>query len=203
MLARGGVIAGTSAGASIMGNLMITGGNPVARVGEGFGLLPGVVIDQHFSQRNRLDRLLGVLVAHPGYVGLGIDENTAVVIEGHTLRVLGEHDVRLCLSQAGRSDVRVLNAGASEAAFNPGRSDLRVALAHSGGIVQGYRPGLLHGVSAELTSSLPIASPPDTGHALGHVPFTYGGGDHLRGDPIAAPPSERKVQHQVAERSSP
>jgi cyanophycinase len=130
VLARGGVIGGTSAGASIMGSLMITGGNPAARVGEGFGLLPAVVIDQHFSQRNRLDRLLGVLAGHPGYVGLGIDENTAVVLQGHTLRVLGDQTVRVCLPQAGRAGVRVLKAGASEAGFDPGHSDTKVALGH-------------------------------------------------------------------------
>src|SRR5262249_13414274 len=79
LLGRGGVIGGPAAGASILGALMITGGNPAARVGEAFGLLPGVVIDQHFSQRNRLGRLLRVLADNPRYVGLGIDEQTAVV----------------------------------------------------------------------------------------------------------------------------
>jgi cyanophycinase len=130
VLGRGGVVGGTSAGASVMGSLMITGGNPTARVGEGFGLLPGVVIDQHFSQRNRLDRLLGVLATHPGYVGLGIDENTAVVIQGHTLRVLGEQGVRVCSPRPGREGVRLLKAGASEAAFEPGRGVAKVALGH-------------------------------------------------------------------------
>jgi cyanophycinase len=128
LLARGGVVGGTSAGASIMSSVMITGGNPSARVGEGFGLLPGVVIDQHFSQRNRLDRLLGVLAGHPDYTGLGIDENTAVVIQGHSLRVLGEQTVRVCPPRAGRDGVRVLKAGASEMEFDPGRGKPGVGL---------------------------------------------------------------------------
>src|SRR5207248_10378382 len=51
LLARGGVIGGTSAGAAVMSQVMIVGGNPEARVGTGFGLLPGVVVDQHFSNR--------------------------------------------------------------------------------------------------------------------------------------------------------
>jgi cyanophycinase len=114
---RGGVIGGTSAGASIMGALMITGGNPTARVGDGFGLLPRVVVDQHFSQRNRLDRLLGVLATHPDYVGLGIDEQTAVVVRGHTLSVLGDQTVRLCWPGRGKEQVRVLKAGETEDAF--------------------------------------------------------------------------------------
>jgi cyanophycinase len=121
LLARGGVIGGTSAGASIMGALMITGGNPAARVGEGFGLLPGVVVDQHFSQRNRLNRLLGVLAANPHYIGLGIDEQTAVVIRGHSLSVLGDQTVRLCLPQQGKEQVRVLKAGQTEVAFDTPR----------------------------------------------------------------------------------
>ena len=60
VMARGGVIGGTSAGASAMSSLMIVSGNPDARVGPGFGLLGGVVIDQHFHNRNRLKRLQGV-----------------------------------------------------------------------------------------------------------------------------------------------
>src|SRR5262249_28359202 len=56
LLARGGVVGGPSAGASAMSRLMIVGGNPLAQVGDGFGLLPQVVIDQHFHNRNRLPR---------------------------------------------------------------------------------------------------------------------------------------------------
>lgn len=80
---RGGVIGGTSAGAAVMSKVMIAEGDTVAKVGEGFGFLPEqVVIDQHFTERGRLVRLLGLLKEHPGLVGLGIDENTALVITG-------------------------------------------------------------------------------------------------------------------------
>jgi cyanophycinase len=113
VLARGGVIAGTSAGAAVMSQVMILGGNPHAVIGTGFGFLPGVVVDQHFQNRHRLDRLLGVLAVHPECPGIGIDEQTAIVITGHTLGVLGNGEVRVCLPAAaghpGR--VQVLKAG--------------------------------------------------------------------------------------------
>jgi cyanophycinase len=99
LLARGGVIGGTSAGASAMSALMIVGGNPEAQVGPGFGfaLVEDVVIDQHFANRNRLPRLQGILTRHPDHLGLGIDAETAVVIQGHTATVIGQGNVRLCL----------------------------------------------------------------------------------------------------------
>lgn len=97
LLARGGVIGGTSAGASIMSDVMITGDNPQANVGSGFGLLPNVVIDQHFRNRKRQKRLLSVLAKYPKCLGLGIDEETAVVVKGHTFTVLGKANVTVCL----------------------------------------------------------------------------------------------------------
>jgi cyanophycinase len=113
LLEGGGVIGGTSAGASAMSRLMIVGGNPLAQVGVGFGLLPEVVIDQHFHNRNRLPRLLGILNQHPEYLGLGIDEETAVVIHSGQATVLGNAKVRLCLPGASKNpaQVRVLKAG--------------------------------------------------------------------------------------------
>jgi cyanophycinase len=101
LLARGGVIGGTSAGASVMSAVMITGGHTKASVGTGFGLLPDVVIDQHFGNRNRQKRLLGVLTQHPGCLGLGIDESTAVVVHGHQFTVMGKANVTVCLPPAG------------------------------------------------------------------------------------------------------
>jgi cyanophycinase len=112
LLARGGVIGGTSAGAAVMGDLMIRGGYPRAEEGNGFGLLPGVVVDQHFSNRNRMPRLLGVLEKHPDYVGLGIDESTAAVVRGHTLTAVGTAHVQVCWPAAGKKpNVRVLKSG--------------------------------------------------------------------------------------------
>jgi cyanophycinase len=113
VMARGGVIGGTSAGASAMSSLMIVSGNPDARVGPGFGLLEGVVIDQHFHNRNRLKRLQGVLNKHTDYRGVGIDEETAVVVKGHTGTVMGNANVRVCVPSTvcELEAVRVLKAG--------------------------------------------------------------------------------------------
>src|SRR5207244_2058174 len=65
LFARGGVIGGTSAGAAVLSDVMITGGNPKATTAAGFGFLPGFVVDQHFVKRDRKARLVGVLDAHP------------------------------------------------------------------------------------------------------------------------------------------
>jgi cyanophycinase len=113
LLARGGVIGGTSAGAACMSRLMILGGKTTAAVGPGFGFLRGVVVDQHFVTRRRLGRLLGVLAEHPQYAGLGIDEQTAIVVHGAALTVVGNSTVSVCLpSPAGQAArVRVLKAG--------------------------------------------------------------------------------------------
>ena len=118
LLARGGVIGGTSAGAAVMTQVMILGsqttaGKMTAVVGTGFGFLKGVVVDQHFLTRHRLERLLGVLAQHPQYPGLGIDEQTAIVVHGAALTVLGNSTVSVCLPPlAGQAPpVRVLKAG--------------------------------------------------------------------------------------------
>jgi cyanophycinase len=102
VLERGGVIGGTSAGAAIMSHLMIRYGSPKAVVGAGFNLLARAVIDQHFLRRNRQERLLGVLAAHPEMVGLGIDEGTALVVQGDHLRVIGESQVIVCKGAEGQ-----------------------------------------------------------------------------------------------------
>jgi cyanophycinase len=113
LLDRGGVVGGTSAGAAAMSSLMIQSGNPDARVGAGLDLLDDVVIDQHFHNRHRLERLQGVLDKHPAYVGLGIDEETAVVLKGRKATVLGNANVQVCLpTPAGKLPaVQVLKAG--------------------------------------------------------------------------------------------
>jgi cyanophycinase len=103
VMERGGVVGGISAGAAIMSSVMIRDGQTHAEIGRGFGLLPGIVIDQHFVARNRQERLLGALAAHPGLVGLGIDEGAAVVIRGYRMSVVGDSGVVACISpSAGR-----------------------------------------------------------------------------------------------------
>ena len=83
---RGAIIAGTSAGASICSEHMVSfgsgGSTPKFRVGQvsqGLGLLTGVIVDQHFTQRNRFGRLLALVAANPGQLGVGIDEDTAAI----------------------------------------------------------------------------------------------------------------------------
>lgn len=94
---EGVVIGGTSAGAAMMPDVMIVEGesetNPrvnVVEMGPGMGFLPGIVVDQHFAQRGRLGRLLAALVQQPVVLGLGIDENTAVIVDGDQLEVVGQ-----------------------------------------------------------------------------------------------------------------
>ena len=85
---RGVIIAGTSAGAAVMSKVMIAygKGGPTPREGiaqfaPGLGLTDKIVFDQHFRQRDRLGRLLYLISAHPGLLGVGIDENTAAIVE--------------------------------------------------------------------------------------------------------------------------
>jgi cyanophycinase len=113
VLARGGVVGATSGGTPILGPVMIQSGDRRARVDDGFGLLPGVLVDPHVLRRNRVHRLLDALASKPGLAGLGIDEETAVVVHGRRLSVLGKSYAVLCLgSGAGRPvDVQVLHAG--------------------------------------------------------------------------------------------
>jgi cyanophycinase len=114
VLARGGVVGGTSAGAAVMSEVMIRGGDPETEVGAGFGLLPGgVVVDQHFSERDRLPRLQGVLAKYPRHRGLGIDERTGVIVHGQRLTVVGNNHVHVCfpVPPVGEGKVMVFGPG--------------------------------------------------------------------------------------------
>jgi len=88
-LGRGGVVGGTSAGAAIWSETMISGGRTEPRFNTGFGLLPGVMIDQHFLAKGRTERLCRAVHHHPGLAGLGIDESTGILIRGSTAEVMG------------------------------------------------------------------------------------------------------------------
>ncbi|HYE43468.1 MAG TPA: cyanophycinase [Caulobacteraceae bacterium] len=94
---RGGVVAGTSAGASVMSEIMLVRGasGESHRIGDlqmssGLGLIRHVVIDQHFAERGRIGRLMGAVAQNPRILGIGVDENTAFVLEGRVMRVIGE-----------------------------------------------------------------------------------------------------------------
>jgi len=101
LLARGGVVGGTSAGAAIQSRTMIAGGNPRPRMATGFDLLTGAIVDQHFSERKRHRRLRRAVNDHPHLFGVGIDESTALVVEGSTMKTVGEGSVWLMLARFG------------------------------------------------------------------------------------------------------
>ena len=100
LLDRGGVVAGTSAGAAIMTRVMIESGRSTAVEGLGFDLFPNAVVDQHFLKRKRMDRLMGLLKKHPDLLGFGIDEGTALLVQGDRLSVLGDSYVVACLPES-------------------------------------------------------------------------------------------------------
>jgi len=101
--AQGATVAGTSAGASILSSYMVafgaSGETPKQRMAQivaGFSLAPDLIIDQHFRQRDRIGRLLSLVAANPGLLGVGVDEDTAVLINNdRVLEVLGRHSVTL------------------------------------------------------------------------------------------------------------
>lgn len=94
VLDRGGVIGGSSAGATILGSFLVRGdtkGNELM-VGDhtvGFGFLKNSAIDQHLLRRNRQFDLVEVIASRPELLGIGIDENTAIVVEGDRFDVIG------------------------------------------------------------------------------------------------------------------
>jgi cyanophycinase len=94
--ADGVVFGGTSAGAAIMSRIMITGDGDFTTIDakkvdvrEGLGLVPGVIVDQHFLQRSRENRLFGLVLAHPDQLGVGIDEDAAILVSKQTAEVVG------------------------------------------------------------------------------------------------------------------
>jgi cyanophycinase len=93
---RGGLIAGTSAGAAAMSDTMLVKGTSgeTHRIGDlhmapGLGLIRDVIIDQHFAERGRFGRLLGAVAHNPRVLGIGIDEDTAAVVHDGHLKVIG------------------------------------------------------------------------------------------------------------------
>jgi cyanophycinase len=109
-------IGGTSAGAAVMSRHMIAQGPAVLRPRKeavdtdiGLGLLSQAVVDQHFSERRRLARLLSTLAMRPDLLGVGIDEDTALVIErGEAIEVIGKGTVTLVDPSQMQSNVNEL-----------------------------------------------------------------------------------------------
>ncbi len=109
---QGAVVAGTSAGASAMSSHMIafgaSGATPkhrMAQIAAGLGVLPGVIIDQHFQQRNRLGRLLSLIAQNPSLLGLGVDEDTAGVVgPDHIMEVIGRGSITVVDGSRSETD---------------------------------------------------------------------------------------------------
>jgi cyanophycinase len=118
--AAGVVFGGTSAGAAVMSARMITGegdftvidGSRV-EVRPGLGLLPGAIVDQHFVRRQRQNRLFGLVLAHPGERGVGIDEDTAILVTGgRRAEVVGKGPVVLVDARGpDRLTIRLVRTG--------------------------------------------------------------------------------------------
>jgi cyanophycinase len=96
IFSSGGLVAGTSAGASAMSDTMLVKGasRESYRIGDlrmapGLGLIRDVIIDQHFAERGRIGRLLGAVAHNPRELGIGIDEDTAIIVEGKKFKVVG------------------------------------------------------------------------------------------------------------------
>jgi cyanophycinase len=97
---EGMVLAGTSAGAAMMSSIMIIDGSNetslrvgMVELGPGMEFISGVLIDQHFEERGRLRRLLSAVAQYPRDLGLGIDEDTAIVVDDQVFEVIGEGSV--------------------------------------------------------------------------------------------------------------
>ena len=109
---RGGVICGTSAGAAALTETILAGGEPdeygqmqQLHLGPGFGLLGfRAVIDTHFTQRRRLQRLFMVIARNAELMGLGIDEDTGIIIRGHLGEVVGRGSVTFVDGRGVRFD---------------------------------------------------------------------------------------------------
>ena len=117
---RGAVIGGTSAGASIMSDFMISMGDEgitprqrASQISAGLGLVRGVVVDQHFDQRSRYGRLMSVIALSPHLLGIGIDEDTAMVVtDGRAFTVRGSGAVFVVDCTTAVTDAPDARAGA-------------------------------------------------------------------------------------------
>ena len=120
VLERGGVIGGSSAGATIQGSYLARGDTRTNTVMmgdhvEGMGFLKNTAIDQHLLRRNRQFDMIEIIEAHPELLGIGIDENTAIVVNGDDFVVMGQGYVAIYDHQ------RQLDAGGRFYFLSPGQ----------------------------------------------------------------------------------
>lgn len=137
---QGAFIAGTSAGAAVMSKRMITGDEkkyPVytgefktieannIEIAEGLGLIKNVIIDQHFIQRMRMNRLISTCLENPDAIGIGIDESTAILVDGPNAKVYGTGQVIKLVHSKGETRIEGGLLGAKDmnlSVFLPGDS---------------------------------------------------------------------------------
>lgn len=102
LLESGGTVAGTSAGASAMSTTMLVSGGgdqspsieQAVHMAPGLGFFPDAVVDQHFAERGRVGRLIAAIAQNPRHLGIGIDEDTAIVVQGNDFfEVMGKGTV--------------------------------------------------------------------------------------------------------------
>ncbi len=98
VLDKGGVIGGTSAGATIQGSYLVRGDTQTNQImmgdhEEGFGFVKNIAIDQHVLARNRQFDMFEILEKRPELLGIGLDESTAIVVHQNTFEVIGESNV--------------------------------------------------------------------------------------------------------------
>ncbi|MEZ5319929.1 MAG: cyanophycinase [Vicinamibacterales bacterium] len=140
----GAVVGGTSAGAAVLSASMITGDADLQSLttgttvlAPGLGLWPGVIVDQHFLKRQRSNRLISAVLDHPALVGVGIDESTAVIVQGTTLEVVGRSAVIVVdARRATRADAI---AGQPVAATGVTMAVLRAGMTFDLGVMEARR----------------------------------------------------------------
>jgi cyanophycinase len=133
---KGVIIGGTSAGAAMMSNSMILGGSGEeapklggVEIGPGMDLIVGCMIDTHFSQRGRHGRLLTAVAHYPQDLGIGLDENTAMIVEKGEMRVMGAGAVTIIDAGA----MTYANTSNVEKDRNLALADVRIHVVPEGG----------------------------------------------------------------------
>ncbi len=123
----GATVGGASAGAAVMSKVMISRGGeefpmPLANYplfGEGLGLWPSVIVDQHFLKLRRTDRLKRAIAEYPEYLGVGIDESTAVIVSGNTFEVVGDSSVFVVDARVSEAKLPTLKAASGGGGDGP------------------------------------------------------------------------------------
>ena len=132
--AAGAVVGGTSAGAAVLATEMFTGDADLKALTagatittRGLGVLPDLLIDQHFLKRQRDNRLISAVFDHPNLVGVGIDESTAIVVHGTAFEVIGRSSVVVIDARHARIDAAakgnaISGTGVAVAVLHAGQS---------------------------------------------------------------------------------